>query len=61
MSQMALTRAHRICTLLKNEVDYVNADADEVKLSLIHLGFDRQSRFRFFCQVRSIRSQDNIS
>ena len=59
MSQMALTRAHRICTLLKNEVDYVNAD--EVKLSLIHLGFDRQSRFRFFCQVRSIRSQDNIS
>ena len=46
MSQMALTRAHRICTLLKNEVDYVNAD--EVKLSLIHLGFDRQSRFRFF-------------
>ena len=59
MSQMALTRAHRIGTLLKNEVDYVNAD--EVKLCLIHLGFDRQSRFRFFCQVRSIRSQDNIS
>ena len=46
MSQMALTRAHRICTLLKNEVDYVNAD--EVKLSLIHLGLDRQSWFRFF-------------